>query len=247
MLSSSATRTNKANKVQGERFAPGPGSAMRHAAPTCRVGRGRACLVALALLSALPAVSGTLTVTARQRDDRPLAGAVITVEAESPEQPPAPPVQAIMDQMDLAFVPDVLVIPVHSSVQFPNSDAVSHQVYSFSSARTFQLPLYRGKPYPPVVFDRPGVITLGCNIHDNMLAYIVVTRAAHFGRTDTNGAWSVANLPGGRYRVRLWHPLLNEAAEVSGIVTDAADALELKLRRNLRPAPITGRPHSWDY
>ena len=85
---------------------------------------------------------------------------------------------AIMDQVNLAFVPDVLVIPVHSTVQFPNSDAISHQVYSFSSARQFQLPLYRGKPYPPVTFDQPGVVTLGCNIHDNMLAYIVVTARA---------------------------------------------------------------------
>ena len=88
-----------------------------------------------------------------------------------------------MDQVDLAFVPDVLVVPVHSSVQFPNSDAVRHQVYSFSSARQFQLPLYRGKPYPPVTFAQPGVVTLGCNIHDNMIAYIVVTAAPFFGRT----------------------------------------------------------------
>jgi plastocyanin len=107
-------------------------------------------------------------VTALQRDGKTLAGAVVTVEAESPAMPATPPAKATMDQVDLAFVPDVLVVPVHSTVQFPNSDAVSHQVYSFSSARRFQLPLYRGKPYPPVTFDQPGIVTLGCNIHDNM-------------------------------------------------------------------------------
>ena len=90
----------------------------------------------------------------------------------------------------------MLVIPVHSTVQFPNSDAISHQVYSFSSARQFQLPLYRGKPYPPVQFDQPGVVTLGCNIHDNMLAYIVVTAAPFFGRTDADGEWMRAESAG---------------------------------------------------
>jgi plastocyanin len=203
-----------------------------------------------ALLGAcLPANSADFTVSARQRDARPLAGAVITLEPESANAPSAAPLAAIMDQVDLAFVPDVLVIPVHSSVQFPNSDAIGHQVYSFSSSKSFQLPLYRGRPYPPVVFDQPGVVTLGCNIHDNMVAYILVTRASHFGRTSAEGAWTANNLPPGRYLLRLWHPLLNEGKEVSRMVNmDTVNgSAEFQLSRNLRPAPITGRPHSWDY
>jgi plastocyanin len=184
-----------------------------------------------------------------QRDGQPLVGAVVTAEPEVPTLQPAAPVKGIMDQLNLAFVPDVLVIPVHSTVQFPNSDAVSHQVYSFSSARRFQLPLYRGKPYPPVVFDEPGLVTLGCNIHDNMLAYIVVTRAPYFGRTDEKGKWSAATLPAGRYRLRLWHPLLNEPLDVERLVEAGAanDVVDIRLSRALRPAPLTGRPHSWDY
>lgn len=205
--------------------------------------------LALACLFATRAFAADLTVIALKRDSRPLAGAVITVEAETPALPPAQPQQAVLDQQDLAFVPDVLVVPVHSTVVFPNSDAVSHQVYSFSPAKTFQLPLYRGKPYPPVQFDQPGIVTLGCNIHDNMLAYIVVTPAPYFGRTDAQGKWTLANLPGGRYRIRLWHPLLAEAATVEREFTSgvANAAVEIRLSRNLRPAPLTGRPHSWDY
>ncbi len=154
-----------------------------------------------------------------------------------------------MDQVDLAFVPDVLVLPVNSSVQFPNSDAVRHQVYSFSSVRQFQLPLYRGKPYPPVVFERPGVVTLGCNIHDNMLAYIVVTTAPFFGRTNAAGSWAASALPGGRYRVRVWHPLANEPAEIERLVQVGADPdlVEIRLTHGLKPAPLKGRPHSWEY
>jgi len=193
------------------------------------------------------AQAATLTVSVTQRNAKPLVGAVITLEA--PALPPAPPIAAIMDQVNLAFVPDVLVIPVHSRVQFPNSDAISHQVYSFSSARQFQLPLYRGKAYPPVVFDQPGVVTLGCNIHDNMLAYIVVTGAPYFGRTGADGTWAAPNLPPGKYALRVWHPLLNETLEAEYVAQAGADAerIDLRLARDLRPAPLKGRPHSWEY
>ena len=202
------------------------------------------------LLLATSALAGNVTVTARQRNARPLAGAVVTIESDAANAAvTTAPVAAIMDQVDLTFVPDVLVIPVHSTVQFPNSDAISHQVYSFSGARSFQLPLYRGKPYPPVVFDQPGVVTLGCNIHDNMVAYIVVTRAAHFGRTNAEGQWTANRVPAGRYRVRVWHPLMSERREpVSEITVQSGDTgVEIQLSRALRPAPLTGRPHSWDY
>jgi len=206
-------------------------------------------VVVAALSCAVAARAGTLEVRALQRDGNPLVGAVITADALSPALPPAAPVRAIMDQVDLAFEPDVLVLPVKSTVQFPNSDVVSHQVYSFSSAHRFQLPLYRGKPYPPIVFEQAGVITLGCNIHDNMLAYIVVTDAPYFGRTDAVGSWTVPALPSGRYRVRVWHPLASEPAGVEQVVQVGADrdVLEIRLSRGLRPAPLKGRPHSWEY
>ena len=201
----------------------------------------------LAMYVGVHAQAGTLAVTVKQRNDKPLVGAVVMLE--SPSLPPAAPIAASMDQVNLAFVPDVLVVPLHSKVQFPNSDAVSHQVYSFSSARQFQLPLYRGKPYPPVAFDQPGVVTLGCNIHDNMLAYIVVTNAPYFGRTGPNGDWTLPNVPPGQYSLRVWHPQLNEQPEVQQTIQVRADndSIEIQLKRDLRPAPLKGRPHSWEY
>jgi plastocyanin len=206
-------------------------------------------LAAGALSCATAAHAGTLEVRALQRDGKPLVGAVITAEAVSLTLPPAPPVKAIMDQVNLAFEPDVLVLPVKSSVQFPNSDAVRHQVYSFSSAHRFQLPLYRGKPYPPIVFEQAGVITLGCNIHDNMLAYIVVTDAPFFGRTDAAGSWTAPAVPDGRYRVRVWHPLSSESTDVEQEVQVGAErgVLQVRLAHGLKPAPLKGRPHSWEY
>ena len=221
---------------------------MRRNVPTTLCPSLRAVLAAIAWCVAAHVQAATLEVSVLKRDGRPLPGAVITVDGESGGLGPAPAIHAIMDQVNLAFAPDVLVIPVHSTVQFPNSDVVGHQVYSFSNARQFQLPLYRGKPYPPVQFDQPGIVTLGCNIHDNMIGYIVVTSAPFYGRTDARGEWQARDLPNGRYRVRVWHPLLNEAQEpLQAFDTVSGEKLEFRLSKSLRPAPLTGRPHSWDY
>jgi hypothetical protein len=150
-----------------------------------------------------------------------------------------------MDQINRTFVPDLLVIPIGSTVSFPNSDSVSHQIYSFSAAHRFQLPLYRGKPYPPVVFDQVGIVTLGCNIHDSMLAYVLVTDAPFFGRTDATGSWS-ADMPAGTYRVTVWQPRMQETSEQEITVGHAERAeVHIRLTKALKPAPLDAR-HSWD-
>jgi plastocyanin len=196
------------------------------------------------LLHAINACAGNLVVAVQTSNGRPLAGAVVTLRSLTGNNHPGVPVNAVMDQVNRTFVPDLLVIPVGSTVAFPNSDSVSHQIYSFSAAHRFQLPLYRGKPYPPVNFDAPGVVTLGCNIHDSMLAYVLVTDAPYFGRTDAAGSWSV-ELPHGTYQVTVWHPRMQEASQETATVdADQAD-LTIRLTRALKPAPLTGR-HSWD-
>src|SRR5688572_30795111 len=211
-------------------------------------GRGLAlAALFLTLLAAAPGHAGTLSIVVLKKDGKPLNGAVVTAEPQSAPVAPPTPVKIAVDQVDLAFVPDVSVVPVGSSVSFPNSDSVSHQVYSFSPARRFQLPLYRGKPYPPVLFDQPGIVTLGCNIHDNMLAFIVVTDAPFFGRTDAGGRWLVPQASEGAYRIKLWHPLMREPAvmleRVVQVTTDGSDVI-VKLDQPLRPPPLKARPHS---
>ena len=193
------------------------------------------------------ALAATLLVAVQTSDGRPLPGAVLTVQALNGLSHPGTPVNAIMDQINRAFVPDLLVIPTGSTVAFPNSDSVSHQIYSFSAAKKFQLPLYRGKPYPPTRFEQPGLVTLGCNIHDSMLAYVVVTDAPYFGRTDSSGSWST-DVPRGKYRVTVWHPRMQEGTELQRELTieetDRA-ALTLRLAKALQPAPLENR-HTWD-
>ncbi|MEJ1965970.1 MAG: methylamine utilization protein [Gammaproteobacteria bacterium] len=211
--------------------------------------RGAAVMLAL-LAAGTSAFAANVSLVVLRKDGRPLAGAIVTAEPESQKLASAAPQKAVVDQVDLAFVPDVIVIPVGSSVSFPNSDVVSHQVYSFSPARRFQLPLYRGKQHSPVVFDQPGIVTLGCNIHDNMVAYVVVTTAPFFGRTNESGLWVAQNVPEGTYRVQVWHPWLKDATTMLERVVrigGGSQDVVLKIDETTRPPPLKGHPHSWDY
>ena len=198
--------------------------------------------------AAVPVASVSITVVGPDR--KPIPGMVVTVHgvAEGSAAKPVAPVKAIVDQVNRAFEPDLLVIPVGSTIEFPNSDSVSHQIYSFSPAKRFQLPLYRGTPYPPVHFDQAGVVTIGCNIHDEMLAYVMVTDAQYFGRTNAKGTWTT-EIPKGKYRISVWHPRMNDdASELDRELTVGDDDLQwtLRLAKSLRPAPLGPHPHSWD-
>ena len=201
------------------------------------------------LLYAVPAPAATLAIAVRLPDGQPLPDAVVTVQPVGKKSSPPAPVRAVMDQMNRMFMPEVLVVPVGSTVSFPNSDSVSHQIYSFSPAKRFQLPLYRGKPYPPLLFDHVGVVILGCNIHDWMIGSIDVTDAPFYGTTDAQGSWS-AQVPAGRYEITVWHPRMREPTQtlVRDLSVDAGDraALTLQLTKTLREAPMEGRSPSWD-
>jgi plastocyanin len=215
-----------------------------------RLGAAAALLCCGQLAAAGATPGATVVINLRTSDGHALQGAVVTVRPLDGQVRHAAPLRGVVDQIDRAFAPDLLIIPVGSTVAFPNSDSVSHQIYSFSPTKRFQLPLYRGKPYPPVHFDQPGVVTLGCNIHDDMLAYLVVTDAPWYGRTDSAGTWST-ELPRGQYRIGFWHPRLRENdanRERELTIAEGARAdLTVTLSKPLQPAPLTDRPHSWDY
>jgi plastocyanin len=209
----------------------------------------RIAVAALALIApaALPwASAGELAIRVVAGNGAPLASAVVEVRSLTEQRRPVAPLEANMDQVDLAFAPDVLVVPVGSRIAFPNSDVISHQVYSFSPAKRFQLPLYRGKPYPPVLFDVPGIVTVGCNIHDNMLGYVFVTDAPYYGRTTAAGTWSIAALPPGSYAVSVWHPRLRNLARpltqnVSVSPADAHGEFVFRIDEPLRPQRLAAR------
>jgi hypothetical protein len=104
-------------------------------------------------------------------------------------------------------------VPTGTAISFPNLDTVRHHVYSFSPARTFELKLYNGRPSTPVVFDRAGVVVLGCNIHDQMVGTVVVVDTPLFGRTDAAGR-VVLEVPAGEHRLLTWHARMREGTDL---------------------------------
>lgn len=165
-------------------------------------------LLSLVLFAALvmirPAYAAALQAELVDAAGEPLGDAVITLRG--PLNSPRAPLPAQMDQHNKQFQPHVLAVRTGTSVSFPNSDDIRHQVYSFSPAKRFELRLYQGTPSEPVLFDKPGLVVLGCNIHDWMLGYIYVTDDPWFAVSDDDGRAVIADLPTGRYVVTLWHP-----------------------------------------
>jgi hypothetical protein len=137
-----------------------------------------------------------------------------------------------MDQVDQRFVPFILAVRSGTAVRFPNSDSVAHQVYSFSSPKRFELGLYRGRPHAPVTFDKPGIVVLGCNIHDKMIGYVYVTDAAYFGKTDAQGSWRADSVAPAEYQLEVWSPLLarDESSLRQSLTVSAAQASEIVIR-----------------
>lgn len=204
---------------------------------------------ALALLFTAAATAAPLELRLVGVEGAGIAGTVVILRSNDPARPIAKPVDAQMDQMDRQFVPHVLVLPAGSRITFPNSDSVRHQVYSFSPAKRFSLPLYRGTPYPPVEFDHTGVVTLGCNIHDQMRAYVFVVEAQYYGRTDSSGLYKAPDVQPGTYTVQIWHPLARDTRPLidQQIIVGAADThLTLRIAAPLRLRPASQVPANWD-
>jgi plastocyanin len=135
-----------------------------------------------------PATAADVTAAVRDLGNQPIEDVVVLAAPEGRAAPlPEKPGREIVDQINLEFVPHVKPVVVGSPVYFPNKDDVRHHVYSFSPAKRFELPLYSGTPAAPVVFDRPGIVAIGCNIHDWMLGYIYVAETPYLARTGADG------------------------------------------------------------
>lgn len=178
-------------------------------------------LSTLLLVLALPVQAGTLLVDVRDDADRPLPEAVVFLESAQARRQVRPLEGAEMGQAGKQFVPQVLVVTTGTEVNFPNRDTVRHHVYSFSPVKKFELKLYIGTPAKPVLFDQPGIAVLGCNIHDQMVGWIVIVDTPYFGRTAKTGQLVLDRLPAGNYRLRSWHaglpvgaPALDQAVTI---------------------------------
>ncbi|RNF51074.1 methylamine utilization protein [Marinomonas hwangdonensis] len=181
-------------------------------------------------------VTANITLTIVDQENNPVSDVVVIA---SNIKMVTPNTEQVMDQIDSSFVPRVLVVQKGQSVSFPNSDDFRHHVYSFSEANAFEIQLYKGTDVPPVLFDKPGLVALGCNIHDDMIGYIYVADNVLALKTDRNGQVQLPAQSGDS--VTLWSERLVSGVQAQKTVQLSGD-VEQTLALDLLP-PI-GNQHS---
>jgi plastocyanin len=211
-------------------------------------------VLAVLFAGAVHAQNGEIVATVSDAQGRPLADAVIVAfPADGNVRLTTKARDDAIFQVDKEFVPKVTPVLVGTAVAFPNNDTVRHHVYSFSPAKKFELPLYQGVPANPVVFDKPGVVVLGCNIHDWMVAYIYVSESPHFAKSGADGKATISDLVPRAYVVRAWHPQLEGEEEQTRKSVDLSKtrrsevswSLRLKPEVRVRRAPATKQSGSY--
>ena len=166
-------------------------------------------VILLVVVHAVPVAAAPLSVRVVDARGHPVGDAVVTLRpVGAAARAPVPSGSYSVSQQNLQFHPFVLVVPVGANVSFPNRDATKHHVYSFSPAKRFELKLFARDQSRSVRFDQPGVVALGCNIHDAMTAFIVVTDSAWTARTNGQGVAQFANTPNAPAQLTVWHPYL---------------------------------------
>lgn len=202
-------------------------------------------LAGLAPIAACLAAGSAITGRVVGADGKAIANAVVFVQDSTDSPPAAAARTATMDQFNKTFVPGVLPVVVGTQVRFPNKDQIRHHVYSFSRAKRFELPLYKGEEAAPVLFDKPGVVTIGCNIHDWMSATILVVPNAHYAMTDADGKFELTGLAPGTYTLIAWHAQSRDKAEnIAQRVEVAANGVTsaVDIAFTLSLAPVRARP-----
>ncbi len=200
--------------------------------------RGFITSITLALSGINLAYAAELHAELKDHKGKAIADAVVLAVAVDPKNAlrAKSPANAV-DQVDKQFVPYVQPIFIGSKLRFPNSDNIRHQVYSFSPAKTFELPLYSRTEAQPVIFDKPGVVVLGCNIHDWMIGYIYVAETPFFAKTGAAGTASIADMPAGDYLVRIWHPNMeqSETATIRRVTIGSDGPAQVEWQLRLKP------------
>lgn len=198
-----------------------------------------------------PAGAATFAAQVADQDGKPVANAVVMLVADG-RTGPAPASRLdpdkTIDQREETFIPLVTVVPRGGRVVFANNDRTKHQVYSFSPIKQFEITLTQGQRSPGFVFDQPGIATLGCNIHDHMIAYVFVADSPYTATTGADGKLSIADVPGGDYDVQLWHPQMPPGAPPpSQHVTVSGSSVTFIAKLKLLSPPPLMHSHSAHY
>jgi plastocyanin len=204
---------------------------------------GRFATLAVATISSVAFAQNRLVLTLTDEQRAPIADAVVLLQPASGValNPRLAARDVVVKQIEREFLPRVTLVGLGSKATFPNNDTVQHSVYSFSKAKPFEIPIYSGNSPTTVTFDRPGVVTLGCNIHDWMVGYIVVADTPVAELTKADGLASIGELPPGNYTLRIWHPL-QKIVEYTQTITIAEATQRLAITLALNPPRTRYKP-----
>jgi len=196
--------------------------------------------IAAALSLAAPVAAAPLTVRVVDASGHPVRDAVVTLyPAGSAARPAHAAGRFVVSQQNMQFHPFLTIVPVGSDVSFPNFDNTKHHVYSFSAAKKFELKLFAKDQSRTVHFDKAGVVALGCNIHDQMSAFIVVTDSAWTARTNAQGMVSFNDAPNAPGRLTVWHPYLRApGGELQETVSPAQRNASFQVRLRQPPSSM---------
>ena len=189
--------------------------------------------ISLLFLATLSAQAATLTLQVKSASGAAVEDAVVYLMSPLTPRLRIREPNARIDQINKMFVPAVSVVQTGTRITFPNKDNIRHQVYSFSKAKKFEIKLYADTPAKPVLFDNPGYVVMGCNIHDNMIAHMLVVDTPYFALSDKRGVAQIVDVPPGDYSLIAWYymrPDLDAAVTPLSLKTDQAQTLVIKTR-----------------
>jgi plastocyanin len=198
----------------------GPGAASQRSTPDSRL---------LTPDSPLATLTGQLTLIDKgDKQAEDVGQAVIWLATKTPVPAPAP-VRAEINTADKEFSPHVLVLPVGSTVTFPNHDPFNHNVFSLSEEHPFDLGLYSRGETRAVKFDRAGIIRIFCNVHAQMSAVVVVRDNPWYAQPSNDGSFSLKGVPPGKYAMHAWHERSEQVSHDLEVPAGGIDSLELQL------------------
>ncbi len=202
-------------------------------------------LVTLLALAGPPAgrVAGHIVIL--EKDNKPspdLGDAVLYLEATATVATAAQPTTVEIAITDKTYAPHVVVVPVGSTVRFPNHDPFNHNVFSVSEPNSFDLGLYGRGEAKSYTFMHPGLVRVYCNVHPRMVAYVLVMENRYFAQPGNDGSFAIDNVPTGRYRLHVWHERIP-----SEVIKDVSSSGDEELQIALNARGYKWQPHQNKY
>ena len=213
------------------------------------MGRGLTAIIAVLLLGVhSPAAATDFTALVTDQDGKPVPNAVVSLLTDGTMPAPSTRLasEKTIDQRNETFIPLVTIVPKGGHIAFANNDQTTHQVYSFSKVKQFEMTLNRGQT-SSVAFENAGIAALGCNIHDKMIAYAYVADSPWTALTGEDGRITIQGVPAGNYRVQVWHPKFQPGRPLPSVALAlSGDATRWEGSVKLLP-PRMARSHSGNY